>query len=573
MGQLLRFSGGLAIQVVTILIAAATLLSLVRDSFHIFVHDRLVWLVAMKQALFDVLFEQPGVSQVVELVAKVFGRVFTLLGVDTNLSPQPHWTYIFVLLAMAFLGYAHAHRDFSARPAASAFRYGNALVCAFLGGVLAGSAPLAHPGMFAWPVASMLAFFGLNAVWQAALDDGPGRRRLAAYAALLYFAAGGLITFVGFHLEPAGGATHPHGSPGLVMLALLALGLAAWAARYGLRAVSSAAPFKDRGRRLGVQVLTVFGVTAVMVVTGQAAFGMAQGEGAEFAPSPGEVFRDCSDCPDMVAIQAGRFLIGTSPEEAERLEAVQLWNAARHTDELPAQERETPSFVLSRTEVTIRQYEAFMRATGYRPAAGCWGLQEGAMDVHQELSWSDPGFLQGPDHPVVCVNWLDAQAYARWLGIRTGEAYRLPTEAEWEYAARAGTQTAYTWGEDPRVGCAFANAADVSAKRAFPEWKTFECDDGATHTAPAGSYAPNGFGLFDMTGNVWEWVQDCYDPHGVETDGADAQKQTCADRVIRGGSWNYGPDELRAANRDAHRPGTRGSGLGFRVARELVRPS
>ena len=108
------------------------------------------------------------------------------------------------------------------------------------------------------------------------------------------------------------------------MLALLALGLAAWAARYGLRAVSSAAPFKDRGRRLGVQVLTVFGVTAVMVVTGQAAFGMAQGESAESAPSPGEVFRDCSDCPDMVAIQAGRFLIGTSPEEAERLEAVQL---------------------------------------------------------------------------------------------------------------------------------------------------------------------------------------------------------------------------------------------------------
>ncbi len=565
----LKVFGDLTVQAGIILISVAALLALMRDGFHIFVHDSFVWLIGLAQVSLSTLLDLPAVSATVELAAAVLRRVFAILGVETNPSPQPHWAYVFILLAIALGGYAHTLRNFTARPAASVFHYGNAIVCAFVGAVLAGSAPLAHPGMFAWPVASLLAFFGLNAVWQATFDREMNRRRAAARSAFLFLAAAALTARIAFDLEPEGSASHPHSSPGLIMLALLAAGFGGWFMRFGL----GADPSDETGQRLGTQVLAVLSVAAMVTVVSQATFRMGHSGTPDDARSAGAVFQDCTDCPDMVAIQAGRFLMGTTPEEAEQLKAAHIWKATRHTQEMPAFEQETSSFALAQTEVTIAQFRTFMDATGYRPAGWCWGLREGKLDFHADASWNAPGFPQQADHPIVCVNWLDAQAYVRWLSLRTGKTYRLPTEVEWEYAARAGLRTTLSPSANKEKGCASRNAADSSAKRVFSDWDTFDCNDGAAFTAPAGSYEPNGFGLFDMQGNVWEWVQDCYGPLQAESNGSEARQLDCANRVIRGGSWNYGPGEVSAAARDVHNPSTRGSGLGFRVARELALPS
>ncbi|KCZ45915.1 MULTISPECIES: formylglycine-generating enzyme family protein [unclassified Hyphomonas] len=565
----LRIFGDLTVQVGIILISVAALLSLMRDGFHIFVHESFAWLIGVTQAFFGTLFEQPTAAKIVDLAGAALRRVFAVVGVEANFSPDPHWVYIFILLAVALGGYAHTLRNFKTQPAFSAFRYGNAVICAFVGGMLAGSAPLAHPGMFAWPIAALLAFIGLNAIWRASFDGKPGQRRMAARAALLSLSAAVLTARIAFDLEPEGGVVHPHSSPGLILLALITAGFGGWFMRFGLGATRT----DETGQRLGTQVLAVFGVAAMVIVASQATFWMGRASGGTNVPSAGSVFQDCADCPDMVAIQAGRFLMGTTVEEAELLKSAELWKPARHTQEMPSDERETTSFALARTEVTVAQFKAFMDATGYKPAGWCWGLRDGGLDFYADVTWDAPGFAQEPDHPVVCVNWLDAQAYVRWLSLRTGETYRLPTEAEWEYAARAGSRSVHAINENTQADCMLRNAADVSAKQNFPDWNTFNCDDGAAFTAPVGSYAPNGFGLFDMTGNVWEWVEDCYGPlQAADMDG-DAQQPDCSNRVIRGGSWNYGPGEVREATRDIHAPSTRGSGLGFRVARELALPT
>jgi formylglycine-generating enzyme required for sulfatase activity len=565
----LRIFGDLTVQVGIILISVAALLSLMRDGFHIYVHDSFAWLITAKQAAFEALLDQPVVSATVELAAAILRRVFALLGVEVNFSPDSHWIYVFILLAVALGGYAHTLRNFKTQPAVSVFRYGNAIICAFVGGLLAGSAPLAHPGMFAWPIASLLAFIGLNAIWWASFGRKPDQRQVAARAALLTICAAILTARIAFELEPEGGVIHPHSSPGLILLALLAAGFGGWFMRFGLGATRA----DEMGQRLGTQVLAVFGVAAMVIVASQATFWMGRATDGTNVPSAGAVFQDCADCPDMVAIQAGRFLMGTTVEEAELLKSAELWKPARHTQEMPSAERETTSFALARTEVTVAQFKAFMDATGYKPAGWCWGLRDGSLDFSADVTWDAPGFAQEPDHPVVCVNWLDAQAYVRWLSLRTGETYRLPTEAEWEYAARAGSRSVHALSENAQADCLLRNAADVSAKQNFPDWNTFNCDDGAAFTAPVGSYAPNGFGLFDMTGNVWEWVEDCYGPLRTADLDGDTQQLDCSNRVIRGGSWNYGPGEVREATRDVHAPATRGSGLGFRVARELALPS
>lgn len=563
----LRVFGDLTVQAGIILISVAALLSLMRDGFHIFVHESFAWLIGVKQAFFGTLLEQPAVSKTIDLAAAALGRVFSVMGVEANFSPEFHWIYIFILLAVALCGYAHTLRNFKTYPAISAFRYGSAIVCAFFGGLLAGSASLAHPGMFAWPIASVLAFIGLNAIWRASFDRKPGRRRAAARAAFLSLSAAVLTARIAFDLEPESGAGHPHSSPGLILLALIAAGLGGWLMRFGLGATRP----DETGQRLGTQVLAVFGIAAMVIVASQATFWMGRAPGGANVPSAGAVFQDCADCPDMVAIQAGRILMGTTAEEAELLKSAKLWKPARHTQEMPSDERETTSFALARTEVTVAQFRAFMDATGYNPAGWCWGLRDGSLDFHADVTWDAPGFSQAPDHPVVCVNWFDAQAYVRWLSLRTGETYRLPTEAEWEYAARAGSRSVRAVSENTQADCTLKNAADVSTRQNFPDWNTFNCDDGAAFTAPVGSYAPNGFGLFDMTGNVWEWVQDCYGPLQAGDD--KAHQPDCSNRVIRGGSWNYGPGEVHEATRDVHAPSTRGSGLGFRVARELNLPS
>ncbi len=215
-----------------------------------------------------------------------------------------------------------------------------------------------------------------------------------------------------------------------------------------------------------------------------------------------------------------------------------------------------------------------MRATGHELGNSCWTYEYGEMKWRWERTWRDPGFSQSELEPVVCVNWADAQAYVAWLSETTGARYRLPSEAEWEYAARAGTQTARYWGDGAAGGCTYANAADSTLKEEHRGWAVAACRDGEVNTSLVGSYRANAFGLHDMLGNVWEWVEDCWhdDYTGAPSDGeAWTSDGDCERRVLRGGSWSHGPRNVRSANRNWSDRDNRLFNNGFRVVRALER--
>ena len=275
--------------------------------------------------------------------------------------------------------------------------------------------------------------------------------------------------------------------------------------------------------------------------------------------SPGDV-RDCPFCPALVVIPAGRFRMGSDTDDA-----------LGYANERPAHPVELPRFALGRFEVTRAEYAAFVEATGRGAGGEClvYDPRNRRRVPDGAASWTAPGMAQEDDHPVVCVSWDDAQAYVQWLGGTTGREYRLPSEAEWEYAARAGTATRWAWGNEAAGQCRHANGLDGTARQRFPSWRGAGCSDGAVATAPAGSFAANGFGLHDMAGNVWEWVADCWhrDYAGAPRDGsAWGRGGDCAERVLRGGSWADEPALLRSAGRGRDRTDLREAGVGFRVA-------
>ena len=277
---------------------------------------------------------------------------------------------------------------------------------------------------------------------------------------------------------------------------------------------------------------------------------------------PGDVFRDCPACPEMVVVPAGEFLMGSDRRDDESFD----FERPRHRVALGG-------FALGVHEVTRDEYAAFVAATGRGSGDRCWAFDgDDGFEWREDASWRSPRYPQTGDHPVVCVNWEDAQAYARWLSAETGEEYRLPSESEWEYAARAGTTTRRHWGDDPDDGCAYANGGDRTAKRRFDDWTVADCTDGVVWTSPVGAYEPNAFGLHDALGNVWEWVADCWhdDYDGAPRDGsAWTRGGDCGRRVLRGGSWLSLPRILRSANRYRNDAVYRNSYFGFRVARTL----
>ena len=169
------------------------------------------------------------------------------------------------------------------------------------------------------------------------------------------------------------------------------------------------------------------------------------------------------------------------------------------------------------------------------------------------------------------MSWPEARSYAEWLSRETGETYRLPSEAEWEYVARAGTETARHWGETDAAQCRHANGADATALQEYPgaEGFTVSCSDGYSETAPVGSFTPNAFGLYDVLGNVWEWTLDCWNERysDAPADGSAWESGDCTDRVPRGGGWRDAPGDLRSAMRSRTPPESRGSNAGLRVVR------
>ena len=282
----------------------------------------------------------------------------------------------------------------------------------------------------------------------------------------------------------------------------------------------------------------------------------------------GQVFRDCEGCPEMVVIPAGTFRMGSSQNEAGRMNS-----------EEPRRQISIKAFAAGRFEVTRKEFAEFVNETGRDMRNPChfWtgavnDEPKRQVEWRSDLSWLNPGYTQADNHPVTCVSWHDARAYVRWLSGRTGKPYRLMTEAEWEYAARAGSTSLYSFGNNLNVLCSFGNGADQSLHRQFPAIVTANCDDGYLYTSPVGSFSPNAFGLYDMHGNVSEWVQDCfrltYDTG--RTDGRAVDPRVCKPyRVFRGGSWGNRPAALRSAARLEFNANSASNTAGIRVARSL----
>lgn len=304
-----------------------------------------------------------------------------------------------------------------------------------------------------------------------------------------------------------------------------------------------------------------FGLGALMLLG-------AAGVPAQEARAP-QTFRDCDSCPEMVVVPAGVFILGTPPAD--------LPEHADPAEGQAVQLRIPRPFALGRHEVTRAEFERFIAATGYEVRPGCrsWDDSLARFNDDARRTWQSPGrpHEATATHPVNCVSLADAQAYASWLARETGKRYRLPSEAEWEYAARAGSTTLRPWGDAVQAGCEHANTYDRGGQSAHRLGQgTAGCADGHADVAPVGQFAANAFGLHDMIGNVAEWVEDCYTGSYVGRP-RDARAWTwlggCQRRVQRGGSWVSPPDEARSAHRVPADAGARADFVGFRVAMDL----
>lgn len=272
-----------------------------------------------------------------------------------------------------------------------------------------------------------------------------------------------------------------------------------------------------------------------------------------------DVTTDCGDCPALVRLDGGSFMRGAAPDDTAADES----ERPRHevTIEKP--------FAIGVHHITVREFRAFVTATSHETGSGCYTLTDEGWRMDGNASWRAPGFPQTPRDPVVCVSWHDATAYAEWLSMRTGKTYRLPSEAEWEFAARGGMTEGNFWGADETQICGFANVNDLTAKNKVAKVAE-NCTDGFMFTSPAGQFLPNPYGLHDMLGNAWVWLADCWaeDYGAAPRDGSSGDRENCPSRVLRGGSWTDTPGPVRIGARENRPPGDRLSIAGFRVARD-----
>jgi formylglycine-generating enzyme required for sulfatase activity len=297
---------------------------------------------------------------------------------------------------------------------------------------------------------------------------------------------------------------------------------------------------------------------------------------AKPAQGPAATFHDCRNCPEMKNLPAGNFMMGTSAEDeirsgmpkpqAGKAEPVHQVTFAR-------------GFAMAIYPVTISQFSTFVLESGYKTSPSCVSqhMSDGHFIYEDTLgaTWRNPGFPVGDNFPVVCVSGEDAEAYAAWLSKKTGHHYAVPNEAQYEYALRAGTTTAYFWGQERDArACDYSNQPDLDQAAAMagapsgPQYR-FQCHDGYAWTSPVGHYKPNPWGLYDMQGNIWEWTADCLNNNyvGAPTDGSTWRTGDCDGRMSRGGSYGNAAMSSYAAIRAPRHVGYVGHSWGFRVVR------
>lgn len=259
----------------------------------------------------------------------------------------------------------------------------------------------------------------------------------------------------------------------------------------------------------------------------------------EAAAAAGGSLQDCPDCPRMVLVVHGAFEMGSKPEEP-----------GYGPEQGPVKTvRFRNPFYVGRFEVTRAEFAYFVKETKYEPSKGCVVGGRWLADHN----WEKPGFVQDANHPVVCINWHDAVAYVKWLTRTTKQTYRLPSESEWEYTARAGGKTI------------FGNGDELQPQDANYAFRSFG-------TLSGGQFKANAFGIQDMMGNAWEMTGDCWEPNyeKLPLDGRPQLRDDCDKRVMRGGAWYSGPRFLRSATRWANLGAAAGNGVGFRVVRNFV---
>ena len=296
----------------------------------------------------------------------------------------------------------------------------------------------------------------------------------------------------------------------------------------------------------------------------------------------------------LVLVPAGEFQMGRAETREELRKTFPQYGKSRDganrlelADEVPQHKvRITKAFYLGQNEVTVGQFRRFVDS-GYRPESIADGTGGYGYDPDRNVlpnegeafggrdpkySWLNPGFKQGEDHPVTNVTWNDAVAMCKWLTEEEGTKYRLPTEAEWEYACRAGTETLYHNGNDVEALTKVGNLYDADTVKNWPQWKEYAVKghDGYEFTSPVGKFAPNAFGLYDMHGNVWEWCNDYHDDNYYAKSPVDDPKGPTEGsvRIRRGGSWHTWPLYVRSSFRNINTARTRYTLVGMRLVRE-----
>lgn len=288
---------------------------------------------------------------------------------------------------------------------------------------------------------------------------------------------------------------------------------------------------------------------------------------AAFAADPNAPFRDCPDCPEMQRIPAGTFVMGTPGAPAQ---------GDTRAESQATVVRIVRPFAMGRTEVTRREFRVFLIETAYEQKGDCviWDDEQSRFSIDRPADSGDSADAElSDDQPAACVSWHDARAYVQWLAKKTGKPYRLPSESEWEYAARAGSASQWPWGDQASDGCDFANTYDLTGREHYAlGWDPVRCRDGYPGLAPVGALRPNALGVYDLIGNVAEWVDDCYTDSyvGRPKDGRSwFWNGGCRRHVVRGGSWASPPLQARSAYRLPTESTFRAQTLGMRVALDL----